>query len=162
MKYFIITIILMITCRLTGLDNHELLVEYIENSEDFVTYNLVNEEEASYLKAENHQGEISYIFISREVEEVRGYQSKSKIILHVNKDKIIQEAKLFRSKDTPSFVKRIQRSNFFQQFVGWNGNREIIAVTGATITCNAVETSISNMLKRIKEVTLIGEKNSEP
>lgn len=152
----------MIACKLIGLEDHELLVEYIQDSEDFVTYNLVYEEEASYLKAVNHQGEISYIFISTEAEEVRGYQSKSKIILQVNKDKIIQEAKLFRSKDTPSFVKRIQRSNFFQQFVGWNGTREIIAVTGATITCNAVEITITNMLKRIKEITLIGEEYSEP
>ncbi len=162
MKYFIITIVLMIACKLSSLDDHELLIEYIQDTEDFVTYNLIYEEEDSYLKAVNHQGEISYIFISTETEEVRGYQSKSKIILQVNKDKVIQEAKLFRSKDTPSFVKRIQRSNFFQQFVGWNGNREIIAVTGATITCNAVETTITNMLKRIKEITLIGEENSEP
>jgi len=162
MKSLLITISLILTWGLNSVENRKLLLEYAQNSERFITYNLVGESDDCYLQAENGHGEISLLFISQEAEEVRGYQSKSKIILQVTKEKIIQDAQLIRSKDTPSFVKRIKRSNFFQQFVGWKGKSEIKAVTGATITCNAVENTIANMLERINKITLTSDKVSEP
>lgn len=155
MRTKIIMFILLISTGLFALSDQEILLDYAQDNKEIREYKLVENADIYFLKGISKNEEEEYLFISSEQDEVRGYQSNNKVIITLNSDKVIKHALLVKSKDTPSFVKRIKRSKFFTQFIGWNGEDKIQAITGATITCNSVKATIENLLNRIEEAELL-------
>lgn len=150
MRTKITMFILLISTGLFALSDQEILLDYAQDNKEIREYKLVENADIYFLNGINKNEEEEYLFISSDQDEVRGYQSNNKVIITLNGDKTIKKALLVKSKDTPSFVKRIKRSKFFTQFIGWNGQDTIQAITGATITCNSVKATILNLLTRIE------------
>ncbi len=149
-KYIFAFVLMAFYITLNCLEEQKLLVEFAENNDTYTSYQLCEDTLNTYLIVQTHEADTLYLFISQEEDEVRGYQANNKIILALDKQKEIKDSYLFRSKDTPSFVKRIKRSNYMKQFENWNSQSNIRAVTGATISCNSIQATVANMLKRIR------------
>ncbi len=82
-------------------------------------------------------------------ESVVGYRGPSNVMLVLDKDGVVQSARLLSSDDTPEHVDAIKRDeSFFPQFRGWTmGDAttfdKIDATSGATLTALAIAESVA-------------------
>lgn len=155
MNIKIILFILLLSTGLFALTDKKILLNYAQANEELKKYKLVEHKDIFFLRGVNKNAEAEFLFISSEQDEVRGYQANNKVVLILNSDKIIKKAVLVESRDTPAFVKRIKRSNFLAQFRAWDREAKIEAITGATITCNSLKATITNLLKRVEKTELL-------
>ncbi len=97
--------------------------------------------EFSYSKALLKGETIGYIFITSK----NGYGGEVKVMTGINKDGSIKSVQILSVADeTPGLGQNAKSENFTKQFIGKQSeiskekNKEINAITGATITTNAV------------------------
>ncbi len=85
---------------------------------------------------------------------IRGYNGITRLGIVFDGDGTVQSVWIIDSEDTPSFVRRIKRSSFPNQFNGYHGERSLNTVTGATITSQAILQTVGRVRERVVEVFL--------
>lgn len=89
------------------------------------------------------------------VQGIRGYAGPVHIGLFVNEDGTIRSVHHISSKETESYLQKIQRTGFYAQFEKLKiaGNHEVDAVSGATLTSETIAETAS---------ALVGAASNEP
>lgn len=154
MKVRFVFLLLLCSLGLHSVTDKALLINYVTENKEVDLYNLVETDNQFYIAIKDKADKNNYLFLSMPEEEVRGYQSNNKLIVKIDSNKKLLEVTLIDSKDTPSFVRRIKRARYLEKFTGWNGADKIKSVTGATITCNSISSTLQNMLQRINSLEL--------
>jgi hypothetical protein len=57
---------------------------------------------------------------------------------------------IISSGDTRSYVRRLRRSGYLDQFIGFSGDQELTALTGATISSQAINKTVQQTVDRIQ------------
>ena len=86
--------------------------------------------------------------------QAEGYRGITNSLVMMDLQGVVKEVRILDSEDTPPYVKRIVRKGFLKQFAGMKSEetREVDAVTGATITCDAIEQSVNETLKAFASI----------
>lgn len=82
------------------------------------------------------------------VEGIRGYAGTVNVGVIVNESGQIQSVHHVSSKETESYLQKIQRSSFYTQFkeMKLEGTHQIDAVSGATLTTEAIAHTVSSLM----------------
>jgi uncharacterized protein with FMN-binding domain len=95
--------------------------------------------------------ETGYFIISSDYVKLKGYQGITTLGIEFISNGEIHRVQLISSQDTRSFVRKLNRSWFWQQFAK-DESVEFKTVTGATITSNAIVKSVKIIKREIQEV----------
>lgn len=82
------------------------------------------------------------------VEGIRGYAGQVNVGVFVDEDGRIVSVHHVSSKETESYLQKIQRTGFYEQFgkMKLEGEHQIDAVSGATLTTEAVAETVSSLM----------------
>jgi len=80
--------------------------------------------------------------------QVEGYRGITNCLVLLDLNGVVKEVKVVESEDTPPYVQRLIRMGFLEQLVGLKPGQtpEVDAVSGATITCDAIRDSLVETL----------------
>ena len=81
---------------------------------------------------------------------IRGYNGITSLEIVMDHSGEIRMVRVMESEDTRSFVRRVVRSSFLDQFIGYRGEEGLNAVTGATMTSEAIIKSVWAVLGAVK------------
>ncbi|APD08188.1 hypothetical protein UJ101_02690 [Flavobacteriaceae bacterium UJ101] len=84
------------------------------------------------------------------IHNVRGYAGDINVGVIIGEDGLIKRVEHIASKETKSYLSDIKKSGFYEQFKEvsiMNGAQEIDAVSGATLTSEAIATTVSKLVK---------------
>jgi len=90
-----------------------------------------------------------FFIISSEICNFKGYNGNTTLGILFNSSGVIQRVYIIRSEDTSSFVRKIVNSDFLKQF---GGNKKVRPISGATITCKAIEKTIQGCKEMIENL----------
>ncbi|MDD3051257.1 MAG: FMN-binding protein [Candidatus Cloacimonetes bacterium] len=102
------------------------------------------------LSYDNNRERLFFI-ISSEICNYRGYNGNTTLGILFNSTGIKKRVNIICSEDTPSFVRRIANSDFLSQL---GSKQKIRPISGATITCKAIEKTIQRCLDDIENLLL--------
>lgn len=90
-----------------------------------------------------------------EYSEAEGYRGITNSLVLLDLQGVIREVKVVDSEDTPPYVRRVVRKGFLEQFkeLKPGDSPEVDAVTGATMTCEAIEQSVKETLEAFSALT---------
>lgn len=85
------------------------------------------------------------------IKNIRGYAGEIQIGVFINKEGYIKRVEHIASKETKSYLSDIKKAGFYKQFRKVslaNGNQEIDAISGATITSKAIAKTVSALVEK--------------
>ena len=85
---------------------------------------------------------VYYFFQTNDIVNVDGYQGHTNLGVIINKSGMIKSVEILESEDSRFFVRKIENSGFFDQFINKKKIERIRTVTGATITSKAITKSV--------------------
>ena len=89
-----------------------------------------------------------YFLITSDFVRPKGYQGATAVGVEIDTESKIISAEIIESLDTKTYIRKIKRKKFMSQFCGHSCQKiEAQAVSGATMTCNAIEQSIRKTLE---------------
>jgi len=95
----------------------------------------------------------NYYFVqSNDFIQIKGYRGFTNLGIVFNQSGKVMQVNIISSQDTASYVRRIRRSKFFNQFIGFNGKQNLDIISGATVTTKAINetvTYITNILHTV-------------
>ncbi len=120
-----------------------------------------------YLKLHNRQNQLSGLYIESTglTEQVKGYAGSITLGLFVSPQGAISSAHYISSEETSSYLQQISDLKFYDQFKGLKldgRSHEIDAVSGATITTEAMTRTISLLLEKAAESPLALYLDNDP
>ena len=120
-------------------------------------------EDVRFIQYNDEEGNPVFFIISFDFCRRVGYEGFTNVGISLDNTGKVLSVKILSSEDTPSFVKRVRRKWFLNQFTGYSENKKIKIITGATKTCKAVEISIEESVAKflpiIKEFIKKDKKN---
>lgn len=78
----------------------------------------------------------------------KGYGGQIKMMIGLNADAVVTGVSIMEMSETPGLGAKANNSKFLSQFVG--ENPKIQAITGATITSNAVKKGVGDAISQVK------------
>lgn len=104
-----------------------------------------------------YSNDLHFILLTSDYSSVRGYRGISRLMLNIKADGEIGDIILLGSEDTPRWVDRIKASGFLRMFIGDKNNLEerIDAVSGATMTCNAIMRAVTDSIEKSRSLRKI-------
>jgi Na+-translocating ferredoxin:NAD+ oxidoreductase RnfG subunit len=81
---------------------------------------------------------------------VKGYRGITNLGIILNRKLEIEKVFVINSQDTSSYIRRIKRSDFLNQFRNYNGNQYPDVVSGATLTCRAINETVNFIADLLK------------
>ena len=135
------------------------------SKEDFISlaYSSVETDSITFYENKNirfaqyndEEGNPVFFIISSDFSKPVGYEGFTNVGISLDNAGNVLSVKILSSEDTPSFVKRVKRKWFLNQFTGDSENKKIKMITGATKTCKvvkmSVEEAVENFLPILKE-----------
>ncbi len=108
--------------------------------------------EMHYVLAKGKSGK-PQIYLESEgvIQNIRGYAGAINIGLVLDEDGRIVTVRHISSKETASYLRKIQRAAFYQQFENRKislGVQQVDAVSGATITCEAIAKTLTSLVTK--------------
>ena len=101
-----------------------------------------------------------FFIISSDFSKSVGYEGFTNVGINLDATGKVLSVKILSSEDTPSFVKRVKRKWFLNQFIGYSEKKNIKMITGATKTCKAVKKSIEESVEKfILVMKFLNQKN---
>ena len=100
---------------------------------------------------DNQNSRVIYIESEGVVQNIRGYAGKINVGVFINEDGSVHRVEHISSKETESYLSDIKSSGFYKQFekIALNkGIQKIDAVTGATISSEAIANTVSEVIKK--------------
>lgn len=92
-------------------------------------------------------------------DDIIGYAGTVPVLIAVDKNKVIKGIKLMPNVESPGFVRRIRKKGFFNS---WDGVpvdsalvRNVDAISGASMTCNAVKQGIQLRLEKYAKTATV-------
>lgn len=128
--------LMTLACEIGGTDHSKII-----KSED---YRLV--------RLDYQNCSIGYFALSSDYSRPLGYNGITEVGILLDSSYEIIKITLISSEDTRSFVRKLKRRSFLDQFVGINQDSNVKTVTGATITSKAVIKSVKESIKLIKSI----------
>ncbi|MCD4652089.1 MAG: FMN-binding protein [Candidatus Cloacimonetes bacterium] len=157
MRYFIIIIFLLASVYLTALPKPIEDADYIALAKEKTEVAEISlKKTVSGRIAELHDKNnklTGYYALSREFGKVNGYNGPTKLGVLLAPDMSISRIDMISSPDTKSFVNRILKANFLDQFKGKKciNDKDFKTITAATITCDAWIKTVQMVLEGVKE-----------
>lgn len=105
-------------------------------------------DEVRFVQYNDEEGNPVFFIISSDFSKPMGYEGFTNVGIHLDKTGKVLSVKILSSEDTPSFVKRVKRKWFLNQFIGYSAENNIKMITGATKTCKAVKISIEESVEK--------------
>ena len=114
---------------------------------------IVPTEEFIYLKIKQDGKTFFYQESANLFNNIRGYGGVINVGLLVNEDGEIEKVQHISSKETESYLNKIAKNNFYQRFENLvlEKNNQIDAVTGATLTTEAIAKTTTELAKKSVE-----------
>lgn len=124
-----------------------LAEEYVETEE----ISLIKEEgiRAARFKGDDNQ---EYYFIqSNDYVKLIGYEGVTNLAIIVDSEGKVESVTIIDSGETPYFIRRIQNAGFLEQFKGYPDVNELTNVTGATVSCDAINATIEKTIEKFSQ-----------
>ena len=101
----------------------------------------------------NEEGDVNQIYIESTeiIKNIRGYAGDINIGVIINKDGSLASVHHISSKETESYLQKIKNAGFYEQFEQvslLNGRQEVDAVSGATLTTEAISKTVSAIVQK--------------
>ncbi|MCK4654842.1 MAG: FMN-binding protein [Candidatus Cloacimonetes bacterium] len=117
-------------------------------------------EDIRFAQYNNEEGNSVFFIISSDFSKPVGYEGFTNVGISLDNAGKVLSVKILSSEDTPSFVKRVKRKWFLNQFIGYSENKNITMITGATKTCKAVKISIEESVEKfVPVIEFINQEN---
>ena len=117
-------------------------------------------EDFRFAQYDDEEGNPVFFIISSDFSKPVGYEGFTNVGINLDKTGKVLSVKILSSEDTPSFVKRVKRKWFLNQFIGYSDKKNIKMITGATKTCKAVKISIEEAVEKfILVMKFMNQKN---
>lgn len=92
-------------------------------------------------------------------EGIVGYAGEIALLIALDNQDSIVDVQIEKHRETPSYIDYIQSRNFLNNWTGLSVhqavNRDIAAVTGATMSCDAIEKSLRRSLAEIYDIDYV-------
>ncbi|MCD4796828.1 MAG: FMN-binding protein, partial [Candidatus Cloacimonetes bacterium] len=98
---------------------------------------------------DDEEGNAIFFIISSDFSKPVGYEGITNVGINLDETGKILSVKILSSEDTPSFVKRVKRKWFLNQFIGFSEKKNYKMITGATKTCKAIKFLLKNLLRNL-------------
>ena len=105
-------------------------------------------EDVRFAQYNDEEGNPVFFIISSDFSKPIGYEGITNVGIQLDGTGKVLSVKILSSEDTPSFVRRVKRKWFLNQFIGYSENKNITMITGATKTCKAVKISIEEAVEK--------------
>jgi Na+-translocating ferredoxin:NAD+ oxidoreductase RnfG subunit len=164
MKKLICTIgILLVTFTVSAIDSdisNEDFISLAHSSIKADSITFCTFEDIRFAQHNNEEGNSVFFIISSDFSKPVGYEGFTNVGISLDETGKVLSVKILSSEDTPSFVKRVKRKWFLNQFIGYSEKKNIKMITGATKTCKAVKISIEESVEKFMPVIeFINQKN---
>ncbi len=103
-----------------------------------------------YATISNNKTTSIYLESTAIIKNIRGYAGEINVGVFIDENGFIQSVKHIASKETQSYLADIKNAGFYEQFKLVNitkGPQEIDAVSGATLTSEAITKTVSELIK---------------
>lgn len=128
-------------------DLRSLAVKYAKVDSVIVKYT----DEYRYSEFKNQEtGESNYFLYSNDYSQIEGYRGITTIGIILDGKFELNKVVIISSKDTRSYIMRLKRGSFLKQFPMWNCDEELVTVTGATMSSEAVIETVRESCKKFK------------
>ncbi|MBN1197107.1 MAG: FMN-binding protein [Candidatus Aminicenantes bacterium] len=129
---------------------HRMLSRIVNGHKDFQLY----EADGFRFAMIKRQNENLVGLFTADYSQVEGYRGITNCLVLMELNGAVKEVKVVESEDTPPYVKRLIREGFLDQLVGLKPAQtaEVDAVSGATITCDAIRDSVVETLQAFLQI----------
>lgn len=129
---------------------HRMLSRIVGGQKDFRLY----EADGFRFAVIKRQNENMVGLFTEDYSQVEGYRGITNCLVLLELNGAVKEVKVVESEDTPPYVKRLIREGFLEQLVGLRPAQipEVDAVSGATITCDAIRDSVVETLQAFDRI----------
>jgi hypothetical protein len=112
-----------------------------------------------------------YFVLSSDLHQIRGYNGVSVLGILFDHRSVVEQVWIVSSPDTRHYLNRIKQSGFLDQYRHYDGNHKLKSLTGATITSNAINTTVQEVVSSMKVIiptidesqsTIMTEKDQTP
>lgn len=118
-------------------------------------------EDVRFAQYNDEEGNPVFFIISSDFSKPKGYEGFTNVGINLDTTGTVLSVKILTSEDTPSFVKRVKRKWFLNQFIGYSDKKDIKMITGATKTCKAVKISIEEAVEKfVLVMKFLNQKNN--
>ena len=125
---------------------------------DSITFS--NFKDIRFAQYNDEEGSPVFFIISSDFSKPVGYEGITNVGINLDESGKVLSVKILSSEDTPSFVKRVKRKWFLNQFIGYSEKKNIKMITGATKTCKAVKISIEKSVEKfVSVIEFINQEN---
>ncbi|MFA8433170.1 MAG: FMN-binding protein [Marinifilaceae bacterium] len=142
-----------------SLDSRERIQNHLkQNLDSDLHYKIEEKDGISYAQFFNSEEEFCGLYFETfDLAKVKGYNGPVNLGVRVYADGTIESVEHVYSRETKAYIKRINRSGYFAQYVGLNlsdSNHQVDALSGATITTVAVAHTLENAIRKATPVFL--------
>jgi Na+-translocating ferredoxin:NAD+ oxidoreductase RnfG subunit len=117
-------------------------------------------EDVRFAQYNDEESNLVFFIISSDFSKPVGYEGITNVGIQLDGTGKVLSVKILSSEDTPSFVKRVKRKWFLNQFLGYSEKKNIKMITGATKTCKAVKISIEEAVEKfVLVMKFLNQKN---
>jgi uncharacterized protein with FMN-binding domain len=99
----------------------------------------------------NSDGEINYFAQSFDFAKIMGYSGYTNIAMVFDSGGKVVKVEILSSEDTRSYIRRLNRTGFLDQYSGYNGTQKLNLVTGATLSSKALNETVQQVSAQIRE-----------
>lgn len=129
----------------------EILAHAKQFSREDHVVSILPSTELYYATINDGDQEKVYLESTHIIKNIRGYAGEINVGIIVDQNGYIQQVEHISSKETESYLVDIKNANFYEQFKDvsiTNGHQNIDAVTGATLTSQAITTTVSKLVNK--------------
>ncbi len=100
----------------------------------------------------NSEGEVRFFAQSFDFTKIMGYSGYTNLAIILNSSGKVESVEILSSQDTRSFIRRLTRTGFLDQYGGYNGTQELTLVTGATVSSEAINETVTEVSAQIRKI----------
>ncbi len=93
-----------------------------------------------------------YLIFTNDFSEIYGFNGLTNVAVFLDSTFAVTNLSIVESEDTRTYVRRVKRRKFLNQFIGFGYSGDIVPVTGATITSDAVKESVKTSINKLKQL----------
>jgi len=93
-----------------------------------------------------------YFIISSDYSQVKGFNGTTTLAIVLNPDLSVYNVNIIKSQDTPAYVKMLTSKGFLKLFQGFRRDDNVVHITRATITCQAIIQTVNECIERFTHI----------
>ena len=83
-------------------------------------------------------GEVEFFVQSFDFVKIKGYSGFTNLGMIFDLSGMVVNVEILSSQDTRSYIRRLNRSGFLEQFKGYNATQDLVLITGASVSSQAI------------------------